>query len=255
MKTRLRAGFAGRLVLALGSIAVAALPGPPRVARGVEIPADFAAPPELGGALRFEVDPAASEITIGIVSTLHDIEGKTSTLRGTVTGSIARLAEDAEVHLTIDAASITTGLGLRDRGMRENQLEVNTYPTITFESKGLAEIGRVDTAAISASLLLAGRLTLHGATREITLPVEASYKDGVLSATGETALLISDYKIEDPSILILSVEDKVTIRFRIAAKLVEPASSSPPGEASPAPAESEPGSEGTSDPDRDRAGD
>lgn len=71
--------------------------------------------------------------------------------------------EAAVVDVTINAASIDTGVPDRDNHLRSADFfEVEKYPTITFKSKQVTPTGdnRAD---------VVGDLTMHGVTREITL--------------------------------------------------------------------------------------
>lgn len=71
--------------------------------------------------------------------------------------------EASSVTATIDAASISSGFGPLDDHIRNADfLEVETYPTITFESTAVKKTGD-KTAEIT------GNLTLHGTTKPVTL--------------------------------------------------------------------------------------
>ena len=70
------------------------------------------------------------------------------------------------VDVTIDASSIDTHDPKRDEHLRSADfLDVAKYPTLTFKST------RVQ-GGKSGGLFVAGQLTLHGVTREVTLDVE-----------------------------------------------------------------------------------
>ncbi|WP_103354044.1 YceI family protein [Amycolatopsis sp. CA-128772] len=76
---------------------------------------------------------------------------------------IGRPAERSSVHAEIKAASIETGIKMRDDHLRSPDfLDVDVHPVITFTSTGLRQRG-VD------SWTLLGELTLHGERREIEL--------------------------------------------------------------------------------------
>ena len=67
------------------------------------------------------------------------------------------------VEAEIDAASIHTGISLRDKDLKSPRfLEVKKYPTITFRSTHIEMLS-------SDHGLIAGNLTIHGVTREVVL--------------------------------------------------------------------------------------
>jgi polyisoprenoid-binding protein YceI len=76
---------------------------------------------------------------------------------------IGRPAERSSVHAEIKAASIDTGIRMRDDHLRSPDfLDVDVHPVITFTSSGLRQRG-------ADSWTLVGDLTLHGERREIEL--------------------------------------------------------------------------------------
>jgi polyisoprenoid-binding protein YceI len=76
---------------------------------------------------------------------------------------IGRPTERSSVQAEIKAASIDTGIRMRDDHLRSPDfLDVEVYPTITFESTGLRQSG-------PDTWTLLGELTLHGERRPIEL--------------------------------------------------------------------------------------
>lgn len=82
--------------------------------------------------------------------------------------------ENSKVSVTIDTASVDTGMDVRDNHLRSADFfDAETYPTITFVSTRIErqgeERGRIY-----------GDLTIHGVTREVPLDVtfEGQMKDG-----------------------------------------------------------------------------
>ena len=71
-----------------------------------------------------------------------------------------------KIEVTIDAASVNTGHAQRDEHLRSPDFfDVARYPTLTFVSKKVIK-------ANEEKLRVAGDLTIHGVTREITLDVD-----------------------------------------------------------------------------------
>ena len=94
-----------------------------------------------------------------------------STVRGSiggVTGTIVWDANDltkSSVNATIDATTVTTNNGMRDKDLKSaNFFNIEKYPTITFKS---TSVNRVN-----GKLQVAGDLTLAGVTKPVTLDVD-----------------------------------------------------------------------------------
>ena len=79
--------------------------------------------------------------------------------------------EQSSVSVSIDPASIDTGIAKRDEHLRSGLFEVARFPEITFKSRRVKQ-----TAENSGEIV--GDLTMHGVTREIVLKVEDVSKTG-----------------------------------------------------------------------------
>ncbi len=73
--------------------------------------------------------------------------------------------QQSSVNVTIQAASIDTGIAKRDDHLRGELFNVEKFPQITFKSRGVKQTG-------AATGEIAGDLTMHGVTRPITLRVQ-----------------------------------------------------------------------------------
>jgi polyisoprenoid-binding protein YceI len=72
----------------------------------------------------------------------------------------------SSVELTVKAASIDTSNNDRDEHLRSKDFfDVQSFPTLTFTSTKV-------TAKDANNLDVTGNLTLHGVTKEVTIPVE-----------------------------------------------------------------------------------
>ncbi len=142
---------------------------------------------------RFHIQPEASEVGFKATSRLMDAEGTFSRLTGEVTLD-PRDPATAKITLTIESASIDSGIGLRDKHLRSADfLDVARFPAITFESLRVEMAGR--------RAMVTGQLMLHGVTREIVVPVDVQLSESALVATGEFRLNRRDYGINHSSFL------------------------------------------------------
>lgn len=140
---------------------------------------------------------------------LHDFEGQTTAVSGVV---MTRGLEDAVGCVAIQAKALDTGIGLRNRYMWEDQLEVAQFPEIRFILTDLADL-KLD--ANIGVLTLEGELMLHGVTQALRIPATVASIDRGLVVEGNTTLKMSDYAIERPSFLFITVKDEVDVQFRV----------------------------------------
>lgn len=101
----------------------------------------------------------------------------------------------SQVNVKIDVASVDTNFAERDKHLRERFLQTDDFPTATFKSKSF-------TPQQDGSYLMVGDFTLHGVTKELTIPVQkvgegddpwGGYRAGFV---GETKFTIADYGID-----------------------------------------------------------
>lgn len=113
----------------------------------------------------WDIDPAHSSIVftarhIGLAR----IHGRFNTFAGAV--RIADRVESSAMHVVIDAASIDTGVRMRDDHLRlPDFLDVGRYPTLEFYSERFVRRGGNRWA-------VTGGLSLHGVTRTVALDTE-----------------------------------------------------------------------------------
>ena len=112
---------------------------------------------------------------------------------GTIT--IAPDPLSSSVQASIDAATVTTGNAMRDDKVRgPDVLDAEQYPTIDFASASVTE-------ASPGHYTVAGDLTLHGITRQVTLDLAVrgvitdSWGKTRLGLTATTTIKRSEYDV------------------------------------------------------------
>jgi polyisoprenoid-binding protein YceI len=109
------------------------------------------------------LDPAHSSVHFaGRQMMISTVRGRFARFDARASGSEAA-AEQATVELTIEAASVESGLEQRDEHLRSADfLDVERYPTITFRSTAIERSGE-------EGLRVTGDLTIKGVTRPVEL--------------------------------------------------------------------------------------
>jgi polyisoprenoid-binding protein YceI len=160
--------------------------------------------------LRFRILSEASEITFRATSRLMNADGRFSRFSGDVVVDPAALTS-ARISLTIDAASLDTGIEMRDNHLRSSDFfEVDRFPTVTFQSL------RVEAAGRRATVV--GRLTLHGVTREIAVPIDVQITNTALVASGEFIVNRGEYAINYNSFMN-PIGNEVRVAFTFRARV------------------------------------
>ena len=113
--------------------------------------------------MKWEFDVYHSSVTFTIRHMMSKVRGQMQIKEGWIEVDNDNLST-ARVEVVLDAASIDTGVEMRDNHLRsaDGHFDVANYPTITFKSK------RVEGKDL-ANFKVIGDLTIHGKTREVAL--------------------------------------------------------------------------------------
>ncbi|MBI3871627.1 MAG: YceI family protein [candidate division Zixibacteria bacterium] len=165
-------------------------------------------------------------------ATLETITGKTRAVTAQFEVDPADVS-NATGTVTVDLKTLDTGIDMRNKHMRENQLETDQYPTASFALKTVRAPGDTSASADSATKLtltagqptkvtVAGTLTIHGVAHEITAPATVTYAPAGSDAKGKIPgnqlhlqtsfpLKLADYSIVRPEFLFMKVAEELTI--------------------------------------------
>jgi polyisoprenoid-binding protein YceI len=112
----------------------------------------------------FVVDPTHSEVSFQIRHMVSNVRGRFNDFAGTVNMDPKNLP-GSSVEFHIKATSIDTNVADRDKHLRSADFfDVEKYPEITFKSKSIKPAGK-------DKYNVTGSLTMHGVTKDVTLPV------------------------------------------------------------------------------------
>ncbi len=113
--------------------------------------------------MKWAMDGYHSSVTFTIRHMMSKVRGQMEIKEGWIEVDNNNLST-AKVDVVLDAATINTGVEMRDNHLRsaDGHFDVANYPTITFKSK------RVEGQDPSTFKVI-GDLTIHGITKEATL--------------------------------------------------------------------------------------
>ena len=181
-------------------------------------------PTPAGAAARYSIDAAHSTIAWELPATLHTVHGEVPDFSGSVelaTGPQGERAASGRV--SVRAGTMRTGNESRDKTMREKVLEVDPFPEIVFD------FDRVETDWSRFSgdrpfeARVVGRLTVHGKTLPLEVPVTVEPSSEAVSVSGSFPLRWkSDYGLYDPSFAFVTVREPMKVTFRLRAVPSEP---------------------------------
>lgn len=111
---------------------------------------------------RIDYNHSTVGFSVPIMDGLSKVNGKFTDFTVTLTNDEKDITKSS-VSVVIKAASINTGIAARDNDLRTAAFfDVEKYPEITFASKRVEKKGN--------QLAAVGTFTMHGVSKEITLP-------------------------------------------------------------------------------------
>jgi polyisoprenoid-binding protein YceI len=155
---------------------------------------------------------SSGEVTVICPLTVGgSFEAKTKNLSGDI--AVGKDSQSVQGALTVDLQTLETGIGLRDKHLKANYLEVDKGPG--FKEARLQDI-RVE--RLDGKTPFRGVLTLHGQTREVagTAQIKPSRDGYRLEAT--FPVKVSEFQIPEPTYLGVGVTDEVTVRVNLNAR-------------------------------------
>jgi polyisoprenoid-binding protein YceI len=163
---------------------------------------------------RYEIEPGSSSVGFDLGATGHTVHGRA----GKLGGRVEVLGADAggfplAGELRLEAASLDTGNGRRDRKMREQSLAVARFPEIVFAARRLSPREGGASGQDASAFVLEGDLSIRDVTRSVSIRVELRPEDGMLRVAGEVQLRWADFGVPDPSFLFLRVKPTLRVRF------------------------------------------
>ena len=157
----------------------------------------------------FSVVSEQSSIRFTSEAPMETVHGQTQNISGTVSVNPPSLA-GAKASFLVEADTLKTGNRLRDRNMKDHFLETEKFSQITFSLRGVP--GSLSSGHESV-LKATGTFTIHGVTKEKNIPLSVLWdeKGGTLHVKASCPLLLSEFGIERPRILILRLSDTVVV--------------------------------------------
>ncbi len=100
--------------------------------------------------------------------------------------------------------------------MRRQAIETDTFPEASFTLTGEVDLGTAPGDGESFTTEASGDLTIHGATRSVTVPIEGQLVGDTVVVVGRLDIVFADYGIDKPrAAFVLSVEDQGEMEFQL----------------------------------------
>jgi len=136
--------------------------------------------------------------------------GRTPDATGTVTvqgGKVTAATVD------VDLTTLSSDKAQRDAAIRNRGIETSKFPKATFQLSRPIALPAVEPGRVF-EVRADGKLTMHGVTRDVTIPLKAKDSGTRFIVQGTAAIKMADFQIDPPNIPgFVSVDDNGELEF------------------------------------------
>jgi YceI-like domain len=164
----------------------------------------------------WQVDKSADNLVhFNSSTTLLDFEGTTSNIDGYAYWEGYKFfGDNNEIYFEVQLATFSTGIGKRDRDMREDVLETGRYPVASFSGtfKDVKQTGN------KFDVVVSGEMSLHGHKKAMDVSAVVVLENGVMNVKSNFSIFLKDYNIDAPNLLAfikVAQEIKIDLEFNL----------------------------------------
>lgn len=138
--------------------------------------------------------------------------GRTGSVSGSMTVAGSRVTA---ASFKVDLTSITTDREQRNQRVQQ-ALETDRFPEASFTLTDPITLPSGAGTGREIDVDAKGRLTIHGESRDVTIPLKAKLTGQTIVVVGSIGLQFSDYGVTVPSApIVLSVDDHGTMELQL----------------------------------------
>lgn len=172
----------------------------------------------------YQIDQdARNSVTFISDAPIEDITGVTSAIDGFVSWLADSLQEgtefdSSEFYFEVELAGLKTGIGLRDRHLRENYLETEEFPYASLAGQIDSVRFVIDTAIVHVS----GIFSIHGVEQPFGTVCSVTQSGTSYRVSSAFEIRLTDYNIEVPSLMFLKVNEVIEVRLDFYLRPMDP---------------------------------
>jgi len=125
---------------------------------------------------------------------------------------------DAEVYFEVDLNSIDTGIGLRNRHMRDDYLHTNKYPFTNFKGT-ITQVNNVSQTEFDVVVI--GKMFIHGVTRDKTINGKIYKVPDGYQLKSEFEVKLTDYNIKVPRFMFVRINENIQLYVDFFVKQIK----------------------------------
>jgi polyisoprenoid-binding protein YceI len=170
--------------------------------------AALAVPGAFSQQLAVDFDKSASKINWTLGGNVHTVHGTFQLKQGHLNVDPSTGKVDGE--FIIETASGESGDSSRDKKMQKDVLESDKFPEIRLK---VTKLDGVMAPQGTSTVKAIGQLTIHGASHEVTIPVQVTVNGSELTGKGTFEVPYVDWGMRNPSNFLFKVNKTVEMEL------------------------------------------
>lgn len=158
---------------------------------------------EAQSTVKYGADKAKSYVTYAMSHPMHNWEATSKNVLSVLIYN-PEAKKIVKVAVSIPISTFDSQNANRDSHMIE-VLDGLKFPAVTFTSTSIS--------GENSKLTVTGDLVFHGVTKSITIDASSEITDLGIEVTGSLNVKISDFKIENPSLMGIPTNDNIALKF------------------------------------------
>jgi len=144
---------------------------------------------------------------------LEEFEGITEDIDGYLYWEDDSLFKNNEFYFEVNLNTLDTGIGLRNRHMRERYLETDKWPVASYQGK-IVEVAKRDSAGFTVyDVKTQGTFSVHGVERDIrVVGTLVMLEVGLMRVRAAFQIELPDYNIKIPQVMFFKLNKVIKIQ-------------------------------------------
>lgn len=148
---------------------------------------------------------------------IENFEGITNNIDGYIYFEQEDFTNNSELYFEVDLRTIDTGIGLRNRHMRDNYLETDQYPFTFFTGKIIS----AENISGDFKAIVQGDIFIHGMKKNIEVEGIIKESSGAYKISTNFEIKLSDFNIDIPEVMFLKLNEIIKLELEFFMVKIE----------------------------------
>ena len=173
----------------------------------------------IGVAGEYHVDKTKTNLVKFISDApLEDFEGVTDNIDGYMFWEGDDTLGTNEIYFEVDLNTVDTGIGLRNRHMRENYLHTDQHPKTYFKGK-LDKISSKEDGILN--VIANGVMFIHGIEQKKSVEAQFISQEAGYKIITKFVVALPDYEIEVPQLMFMKINEEIRLELEFYLKEIK----------------------------------